>query len=356
MNIKRKELQAALQRCLPGVESGATLLTGADSFIFKDGMIHSYNDNISVSVPFIIPMDEGALEGAVKAKEFYAIVSKLPSDEIKLAINEGSWSLKSGAASVELTLLESSVLEHVHGITTDAAWFPLPANFLSALQRCKFGCNRSAMSGIYVNGKYMMSTDEMRINQFQMDADVEPFWIADPQAGELMKLNGLIEYRLIDSWAQFRTGDGTAFSCKRLQHNKFPFEKILNLIKAHAKEETDLAFVLPAKLVESVERAASFAMDIDSFSAIRLTFNKANIEVHSEKATGKFTEKVPWDKPVEHEFEPIIVYMPYQSIGYGVLRSTNIYIKQTARGESVIKRLVFQGENLVHLVSTVNPS
>lgn len=355
MNVKRKDLQIALQRCLPGVETGNALLSGADSFIFKDGMIHSYNDNISVSVPFVVPEEEIQLEGAVKAKEFYAIVSKLPSDDIKIAINDGVWNMKSGAANVELNMLESGILEHIQGISTTIDWKPLPVRFLEALQQCKIGCNRSAMSGIYASGNFMVSTDEMTINQYAMDKEVDPFWIADPAAGELMKLAKLAEYALSTSWAQFKTAEGTMFSCKRLQHDKFPFDKIQTLIANHAQQDGDVSTALPDKLLGAVERAAGLSMDIDSFDAVKLTVSKTNIEVHSQRSTGKYTEKVTWDKPIEQEFEPVVLYVAYSMIGYGLKRSKNIYIKQTQKGESIIKRVVFKGEHFVNLVSTFNP-
>ena len=107
MTIQKKQLVESLKACMPGIESGSAVLQGADSFVFHDGKIFSYNDAISVTVPITQEglLEEG-IEGCVKAEEFFKVVSKFPADEIKFTVTEkGSWLLKCGKAKAEMTLL-----------------------------------------------------------------------------------------------------------------------------------------------------------------------------------------------------------------------------------------------------------
>ena len=97
MVINRKELLENLKMAMPGIETGTAKLQGADTFVFKDGKIFTYNDTISVSVPINqTDLIEENIEGAVSAEEFYNIISKLPVEEIKFAVGENgkSWILK----------------------------------------------------------------------------------------------------------------------------------------------------------------------------------------------------------------------------------------------------------------------
>ena len=51
-SIEKAKLLSAMSKALPGVEKGNSIIEGADTFVLSNNAIHSYNDNISVSVPF----------------------------------------------------------------------------------------------------------------------------------------------------------------------------------------------------------------------------------------------------------------------------------------------------------------
>ena len=361
MEIKRKELLAVLQKCMPGVETGNALLEGADTFIFNGGRVYTYNDHISVAVPFQpeVPAElvdaEPELSGAVKAKEFFALINKLSGDVIKFAQGDGVWVIKAAGAKAELTLLGEGVMDRIKDLATSAEWLPLPDNFLEGLSQCRFNANRSALSGIVVRAGVMVSTDEMRINYFKLAAPIGPFWIAQPAANELGGIRGLKDYALTDAWAHFRAEDGLVFSCKRLAHDKFPFEKIEALVSAHEKAAGDMTSTLPKDLVPAVERAAALAMDIDSHDTVRLTFTPEYIEVYSQRSTGKYSEKVAWETPPEGTAPPTALYVDHSMVSYGLKRSTSFYIKHSEKSGKAVNRLVFVGDNIKHLMSTFMP-
>jgi hypothetical protein len=102
-----------------------------------------------------------------------------------------------------------------------------------------------------------------------------------------MGLAGLKGYHLTDSWAHFKAEDGTVFSCKRLQHSKYPFEKIQGLVDGHEKGKGDITNDLPVALSEAVERASTLSIEIDSHPTVRLTFKPEGVEVYSQRSTGK---------------------------------------------------------------------
>lgn len=349
MEVKRKALQEALQKLLPGVDKGTTLLEGADTFIFNDNRIFSYNDNISVSVPF-----PSELVGAVKAKEFYTLVSKMNDEDLKIAVTgENVWSIKAGSAKAELTLLEASTMDQIKGITVGTEWKALPETFIEGLTLCKFSSNRSNFSGIYVSETSLMSTDEIRINLFVLDGPMDCFWIADSAAAELMGLGTLKEYSLTDSWVHFKSEDGSVFSCKKLADAQYPATKVHNVVAKNAKDEKDVCCTLPARLAEAVDRAATLSIDIDAHPAVRLTIKKEFIEVYGQRSTGKYSEKVAWEDEIDDDFEPVVLYVDYSMIVHGLKRSKELYIKQVpAKNGTIKKTIVFKGERISHLLST----
>ena len=135
MKVKTKELLEAMKSCLPGIEAKETILEGADSFVFSGSKIHSYNDHISVSVPI-----KTNIIGAVKAADFYKLVSKLPGEEFELTAEEKSWKISCGTITAEMVLLSYSVLEKINAIEIKD-WKDVPEDFYDALKCCKMGCN-----------------------------------------------------------------------------------------------------------------------------------------------------------------------------------------------------------------------
>ena len=170
MTIQKKQLLDALKLAMPGIETGTATLQGSDAFVFHNGNIFSYNDSISVSVPLSqAGLVEENLEGAVKAEEFFKVIGKFPGDEISFVANEGSWILKSGKAKAEMTLMDFDFETRLKGIEPSEDWVTITEDFITGLAICKMTNNKSPLSGIYINGKEIFSTDGWQINRYTMN-------------------------------------------------------------------------------------------------------------------------------------------------------------------------------------------
>lgn len=323
MTIIRNELLSAMKQALPGVETGSSILEGADTFIFKEGYIHSYNDTISVSTPF-----GSELEGAIKAKEFFDLISRFKSDELKIINREGKWIIKDGEARAELILLESSLYEHITNIKPkEPTWTVLPSNFMDGLAVCLFNANHSRLAGIYVNEAIMTSTDEIRINWFHLDSAVkEPFWLNDKSVKELLKLNNIEKYYVDRAWIHFLSKDNAMFSCKRLADESYPFQKIEIVIDGNKKNDDDICGELPKELNGAIDRASSLSISIENYNSIKLTLKEDGIEVYSERKSGNYTEKVKWDTEVNN-IKEVSFFVDYMFFNQGIRNSDSFYVK-----------------------------
>lgn len=359
MKVDRKDLLRVLKAALPGIESGNAILEGADTFIFNNGNIHSYNDNISVTVPFIFTNKAGEnVSGALKAKDFYDLINRYSDDTLSIIPKQGVWIVKTENSTAELTLLESGILERVQNIFPDKIkWHDIPEKFIDGLTLCIIAGNRSVLSGIFASKNILTSTDEVRISQFNLNAPLangDSFWISDQAAVELIKLNNLKKYCVSDSWIHFKSEEKIIFSCKRLAQEKYPFAKITALIESHKKEKGDIGNELPEKLMDAVRRASSLSQNIESFSTVRLTFSTDGIEVFSQRSSGKYTEKVSWAKPFSKEIKPVSIFVDYSMMENAIKYSKTFYLKKTANKDKEVTRIIFIHENGLQLVSTFN--
>jgi hypothetical protein len=357
MNINRAELLQALKRAMPGIDKGSSTLEGADTFIFHEGWIHSFNDNISISIAFPITNKAGEnISGILKAKEFYDLLNRYQDENIKLIPKNDMWVISNKNSTAELTLLENNLIERIQGIKpSKLKWSSIPELFIEGISICKFSSNRSSISGIYVINDKVYSTDEIRINMFTLDSSIENcFWINDNAAGELIKLNNPKKYSISESWVHFKTEEGDIFSCKRLSQENYPIKQIETLIFNHSYEKGDITNSLPATLLDGINRASAFSINVESFETVKLTFNNEGIDIFSKRTSGKYTEKVEWEKPLKREIKPISIYIDYSMIENGLKYSNSFYLKNTKVKDKEVTRIIFKNKHGIQLITTFN--
>jgi len=349
MVVDRNKLLAALKLVMPGVESGTAILDGADTFVFQDGNIYSYNNYISVTVPF-----PGDLKGAVKAADFFGLISRFAENDIKIAGKGTFWSIKCGGAKVDLVLLEESVTKNIQKMALNTEkWNVLPKRFFQGLSQVLMTSSKSSLSGIFGIHSVLVSTDEVRINWYDLDSSFkDSFWITDQAVKELIKLEGITQYILSDNWMHFQNDQGVIFSCKRLQQDKYPFGKIEKLISDNQYKAGDVANVFPDKLLAAINRSTALSMNIESYEAVRLTISSEGAEVYSERATGKYTEFVKWDAPMA-SISPMVIYIGVSMVEQGLRNSKSFYLKEFELKNKKVIRVIFKQEFGMQLVATL---
>lgn len=295
MNISKDALLVAMKKALPGVDKGATLIEGADTFLFAGDYLHSYNDAVSVSVP--VALD--GLHGACKSMDAFRLVSKLNAPIIEVELVDNRWRFVAGRTKAEITLLDSKLGAYLEELKLqEIAFEPVPEDFYQAIKLVKMAQNTDPKRGVCVSGNLMVSTDSVRMNRYTMKGEMVPFWIDDPAVADLLKLDEVRMYAVSNSWVHFRLDDGTIFSCKRKDHTKYPVKLLSDLIDGHDRKPQDIGGKLPASLSEVVDRVATLATDVKGSFPVRLTFTPTELEVYAEKTTGKASETIPWETPL----------------------------------------------------------
>jgi hypothetical protein len=353
MDIKRVELLKALKACLPGIEHGTVILDGADLFIFHGGMVHSYNETISVSVPIKAEGLFGdTVEGAIKANELYSIVNKFTGDLISFEAVNDRWILKSGKARAELFLMSGDYTLRLESITPDQKkWLPLPSEFIRGLGICKMNQNKSPVSGIFITKTEIISTDGYQVNYFTYEGPElkSPIWLSDNSIADLLKVGAVEFIQSAGNWVFFKTNSGVVFSLRTLQADKWPYDSMQRVINQHKKQDNSESGTLPDTLFSALERAAFFYLEIQDRKAVRLDFNSEGINVFAERASGNYAEFVDWPE-VKADFPTVTVYVDVTAFLFMCRRSVDFYFI-TAPGRTNMS-MVFTTENSQHIQVT----
>lgn len=356
MTINRKVLLDALKLAMPGIDAGNAVLQGADAFVFYKGGLFTYNDSIAVVVPIeSTGLVSDDVEGAVHAKQFYNVISKFTSDEISFEVTEkGSWILRCGKAKAEINLLDFDYRKRLEGVSPkNDAWIDVPEDFLEALLSCRMSGNKTPLSGLYVKDDVVVSTDGMQINMYNLSAQLPKFWISDASLGELLKLKEFKKMQLDGVWVHFKTEHDVVLSIKTLNDEKFPYEKIANLMDTAKPKDTDLHATFPKEVFAAVDRASDFSLESSDTQVVRLELSNDGIEVSAERNSGNYHETVSWDKPLNIDMEPMTIYVSPVMMNAMSLHSLDFYLmKLVGKGGAVLPRLMFVTEKSRHLMTT----
>jgi DNA polymerase III sliding clamp (beta) subunit (PCNA family) len=289
MLIKRQELLNALEIVKPGLSNKETI-PQATFFAFKDGKVITYNDEISISHP-VECID---LEGAVKANELYALLSKIKKDVIELIIDNNELRIESKKAKAGLTLQSEIKLPLLDKISK---WKKLPETFLKylslAIPCCANDTSRPILTCIHIGKEgFIEASDSFKMVRCSLDEQmpIDNFLIPAASAIQVIKLNP-ISIAESKGWIHFKSLNGTIISCRTFE-DTYPNT-------SHVLEGKGTKLTFPKTILDIVERASVFSKREHVLDeSIEITIGNNKIEVSSKADCGWFKEEanIAYDK------------------------------------------------------------
>ena len=91
MKINTEKFRQALTTVKPGLSS-KDIIEQATKFVFMDGKLVTFNDEICIQYP----LEELDFSGAINSDELYKLVSKLKTEEVEIKQNEGEVTFSAG--------------------------------------------------------------------------------------------------------------------------------------------------------------------------------------------------------------------------------------------------------------------
>jgi len=346
MKQNRKELLEIAQRLIPGTNEGS-YLEGIETIVFKKNIIHSYNDNISISI-----IKETNLEGAVNAKDFYKLLQKLQAEEIEIVQQEKNWKIKSGSTEIILNLKEDLITDYIDSIGIDNVKFmDLPDNFIEGLKLCKIPGNSSYLRGVFVQDNNMISSDEIRLSFYTLSKKMQTFWIDDSFIFELLKINeNIIKYGICENWVHFKTENDMIFSCKRNEDEQYPVDKLLQYKKIFIKQDTDEENELPEGFDMVLDRVGVLYTDIEGFQSIDFHIEKDKIILIGENVNGKIKDKIKFKKAFKQEIN-LKFKQDFNFMKEAIKKCSLFYIRND---NDIIDIVFYDNNNFVHIVRTIS--
>jgi len=255
MEIKTAELLKVLNTIKSGL-SKKEIMQGGKTFIFTGTELLTYNDQISIRVPY-----KTDFAMAVPSDELLKILSKIKTETIQISfdIEKTEFSIKSGRTQSGLKCPDIAIESVLEVITPDesAKWKNLPDDFIQGLLMTLFSASsdmtKPILTCISVGKEFMLSSDNLRISKYGFtDRGVsEPFLLPALSAQEIIKIKTLTKYTIDGSWIHFAGADGLIFSSRTVD-GEFPdvsqfFEiegEVLKLPQKELQESIEMVSIL----------------------------------------------------------------------------------------------------------------
>lgn len=334
MKIKRTDFLGALSEVRPGL-SEKGVIEQTDHFILDGDYIRTYNDEIAISFPF-----QTGFCLAVKADEFFKLISKINLEEFELNVKDGSLCISAGKTEAVIVVVQEPKCPVV---IRSCRWYALPKNFSEAVKFCSLssghdiGSGLGVLNNLWIKDQYIISSDRFRVSKYEMDSKVTTEFLLPVSAAQGLAKYEPVSYAVEDVWIHFKNQVGTVFS-SRVVEGQYP-EAVWELFTSKGD-----VVPVPEGLSKSIDRAEIFSQEVvggDDLIRLRVDSKIGKLFCRGEGSLGWIEEEFKIDYK-KKDFE--IKVLPEHLI------EILMYVKEMRVSED---KLYFSGPNFEHVISLI---
>ena len=290
MKTNRAHFLQLLEQVQPGLSS-KEVLEQSSCFVFTGGRVHTFNDEISCSIPC-----EVGITGAVTAAPLLAILAKLSEDEVDVEPEAAQVIIK-GKSRRTGVLMEAEVRLPIDKVEVPSKWRPLPPDFCEALEvtvHCA-GSNADesfALTCVHIHPDFLEACDNYQMARYPVKSTVRGSILVRASTIKPVVGLGASEIAETRSWLHFKTHSGLVVS-----------------VRKHVEDYPDLAAaldvsdgvpaVLPGGLAEAVDKAEVFSKVTSGTNQVKVSLSAGALLLTGEGDLGWYQEKkkIAYDGP-----------------------------------------------------------
>lgn len=287
MKINRQELLSILSKVRPGL-AAKDIVEQATSFLFLDGQISAYNDEVLVSHP-----GGDGLRGSVQSRELISLLSKLTVDEIDIETTETEMLIKGGTSESGVTL-QAEISEKIKVAMADLVieheWKPLPKDFAEIVQQASLAAGQDMtkplLACIHVTSQYAEACDNYRLARitFPKRSRIKDLLLPARTIQNLSQYDP-IQYAEGTGWIHFKNADGVQFSCRTMEGQYPDLSGLLSV------EGVEIEF--PDDILRALDRSGVFLDDtVMGNEVCSISLSNDTLEVSAKGMTGWIKERL----------------------------------------------------------------
>ena len=249
--VNRAEFLQKLQAIEPGLATSSKQVDQANCFIFRNGLVQAYNDEVATSIESGLPED---FVGAVKAAKFQNFLTKMKEEEIEIEWEEGQVVVIGRNGRESGFPMEDEIVSGIDTVEVPDQWKPLPEGFteaVSIVQECAGNTSQFVTNVVNIHPKWLEAGDDMQLIRYRIRTEFENATMVRQGAIKHISALGMTEFAESETWLHFRNPEGLVYSCRCYIDPPFPTEDITEWLKGNDGEP----MTLPKGLIDAVDLA-----------------------------------------------------------------------------------------------------
>lgn len=282
MRVNRDKLLQSLKMVEPGI-SPKEVLEQSTCFIFQDGQVQSYNDEVAC----VVPTDLKAT-GAIQARPLLAILEKMDVEYIEVRQAKESLSIKGKREWIDVRM-EKEILLPIKNLEKPKKWKKLPKDFSEAVglvQECAGRDDQDyELTCIHIHPKWIEACDNQQAARYRLATGLDRSILIRVVALHHIAPLGMSEVSETESWMHFRNGSGLVLSCRHYVESYPNLSKILNVTGEKVK--------LPKGLIKASERAEIFSADSSDENFVKVDLLPGKVRIIGQGTFGSYKATKP---------------------------------------------------------------
>lgn len=314
IRIKREDFLQHLQMVQPGL-SQKEMIQQSDCFVFHKGLIITYNDEVTCSIPCEVARK---FTGAVPAPKLLSILGKIADEELDIEVKEDA--LVFLGKRKRTTIRKNKDIElPVDTIErpSDEAWKDLPEDFNEAVGMVHTCASKDpsefALTYVHINPEWLEATDRIQFTRYKITMPLKRPLLVKPNAIQHVTHLGVTEMAVTKSWLHFRNPNGLIFSCRRYIDEYPDLAKSFSMTIKGGKSMT-----LPKSLELVIDCASVFSSEDKDHPHVRVQVRDKKIRIIGSASDG---DHVEW-KTVNY-FGPSIEFMIHPKLFTDLVKAHN---------------------------------
>lgn len=295
--VNRENLLQQLEAVQPGL-SPKPMLEQSSSFVFRDGMVHTYNEEMACSYKCDLQ-----IEGAVPASALLAKVRAIPDEDVEIEA-DGEELRISGRRKRGGIRMDTQIV--LPSIKLPKEWSELPSDFIDAVKIVKECAGKDeqkfASTCVHFTKDFIEAFNYIQVIRYTFKKGL-------PIKSEFLVRSKTISH-IVDadmshmseskSWAHFRNGSKLYMSCRRYdeEYQSDSVEKILSV-----KGEK---FILPKGLKDAAERCLLSSSENAENDDIFIELSADKLKIKGSGTTSWWSES----KTVKYKGDPVSFGVP----------------------------------------------
>lgn len=283
--VNREQLLNELESIRPGL-SPKDIIEQSSCYVFKDGKVMTYNDEIACTLDSCL--DE--IEGAVIAEPLISVLRKIPAETVDIEVDEKTSSLLIKAKKRKSGIrMEQMILLPIDNVEKPKKWVTLPDEFSDAVdivsQCAGHDETEFVLTCIHIHPDHIEACDNYQLSRYTMKTGIKKASLVRASSIKHIIDLGMIEFSESDTWVHFRNAGGLVLSCRRQLEDYMSLDKLLVC-------EGSLT-VIPKGLSVAVECADIFSSENADNNQVTVDLSPKNggqLRITGEGASGWYKE------------------------------------------------------------------